>query len=335
MAENESTMKEMDSRSQSEREAKWKQEYRMMQKQRLLEDLRKDSGLPGRRRAGKGKTVKDDRKLDRFGKVSGEKVMPMDRANLSEDEAAAKLRRERSKDRAVRSRKALGRKGLSRSRVSPGEGLGEGVREASRRGLASSWRLLLSTFGLSAIYLNLHFIVKYVAHARTPCRFGEEWGAGRGASAGRPSGGSKGESSGSGKGKGAEMGQKSPEEPSGDSAGSKAGQAPEAPGTSKGMMKAAHKGGEFKAHTLEIIEIMLLFLVDAILAVAVAIAVSFLVVTVWIITHPCEALEFLGEGLVSMIGPIVGPIVRIFVTGAGELTCAAVGFINDFLAGGG
>lgn len=41
--------------------------------------------------------------------------------------------------------------------------------------LSKSWLLLKPTFGLSALYINLHFVVKYMAGVRGFCHFGDEW----------------------------------------------------------------------------------------------------------------------------------------------------------------
>jgi len=44
--------------------------------------------------------------------------------------------------------------------------------------LAWSWRLVLPSFGLTAIYLNAHAVARYLMHLGAFCSFGEEWSFG-------------------------------------------------------------------------------------------------------------------------------------------------------------
>lgn len=44
--------------------------------------------------------------------------------------------------------------------------------------LRSAWALLIPSFGLTLLYLNLHFLVRYVAGVTTFVPFGAEWRAG-------------------------------------------------------------------------------------------------------------------------------------------------------------
>jgi len=45
----------------------------------------------------------------------------------------------------------------------------------SARILSWAWLTLIPTFGLSLIYINIHFIARYIAHSEKFCDFGEEW----------------------------------------------------------------------------------------------------------------------------------------------------------------
>ena len=41
--------------------------------------------------------------------------------------------------------------------------------------LEQSWLNVIDTFGVTLIYINFHFIMKYIASVRSFCEFGEEW----------------------------------------------------------------------------------------------------------------------------------------------------------------
>lgn len=46
---------------------------------------------------------------------------------------------------------------------------------ATAHALQKSWLGLIPSWGLTAIYLNLHFVAKYILGLRIFCDFGEEW----------------------------------------------------------------------------------------------------------------------------------------------------------------
>lgn len=41
--------------------------------------------------------------------------------------------------------------------------------------MVQSWFNIIDTFGLTLLYLNFHFVLKYISHSRYVCRFGHEW----------------------------------------------------------------------------------------------------------------------------------------------------------------
>ena len=46
---------------------------------------------------------------------------------------------------------------------------------ATARALSWAWLALIPTFGLSLIYINIHFIARYIVGSEKFCKFGEEW----------------------------------------------------------------------------------------------------------------------------------------------------------------
>ncbi len=52
---------------------------------------------------------------------------------------------------------------------------GEAVSFALARALSLAWEFLIPTFGLSLIWINIHFVARYIFHSDKFCAFGDEW----------------------------------------------------------------------------------------------------------------------------------------------------------------
>ncbi len=83
----------------------------------------------------------------------------------------------------IRARAEARREAEERTEAEEGSEASAGSKSATVQGgklvtaqlLQKSWLGLIPSWGLSAIYLNLHFVAKYILGLRVFCEFGEEW----------------------------------------------------------------------------------------------------------------------------------------------------------------
>jgi len=96
-----------------------------------------------------------------------------------EKEQAHALRRQQSLERAMQRRqqeKEAQEKAQQQKGAAGSEGKEEkGIRQATAKALSFSWLNIIDTFGLTLLYINFHFIAKYIAGSQMFSEFGEEW----------------------------------------------------------------------------------------------------------------------------------------------------------------
>ena len=60
--------------------------------------------------------------------------------------------------------------------TSPGAAVSAGASLLTGQLLRYAWLTLIPSFGITLLYLNLHFLIRYFAQNKTFARFGTEWG---------------------------------------------------------------------------------------------------------------------------------------------------------------
>ena len=126
------------------------------------------------------------RMAQRLGEPLGAEKMKAGRTEAEEGKlisfAAQQAREKRKAEESVKG--AAGAGGLAKGGLGAGgegaagaiEGVGEAVASKGTGELLKwSWTTLIPSFGLTSIYLNIHFILRYLMGNKFFCQFGEEW----------------------------------------------------------------------------------------------------------------------------------------------------------------
>jgi len=92
-----------------------------------------------------------------------------------EKEETRELRRQQSLERAIQKKETEAKSKKEGLAETAEAGLKKGVSMFTAQALKQAWLNLIDSFGLTLLYINFHFIAKYIVGSDKFIGFGEEW----------------------------------------------------------------------------------------------------------------------------------------------------------------